>query len=82
MARTTDSDLAPREPRVLVAVADTGGFSAADALGPTQSAVSRSVRGSERETGAVPFDRGRGGARTTPAGETGRHPRPPGAAAP
>ncbi|MBO7940152.1 LysR family transcriptional regulator [Streptomyces sp. CAI-85] len=70
MARTTDSDLAPRELRVLVAVADTGGFSAAaGALGLTQSAVSHSVRGSERKIGAVLFDRGRGGARTTPAGE-------------
>ncbi|MGW2565037.1 LysR family transcriptional regulator [Streptomyces sp. NPDC001537] len=70
MARTTDSDLAPHELRVLVAVADTGGFSAAArALGLTQSAVSHSVRGSERKIGAVLFDRGRGGARPTPAGE-------------
>ncbi|MET9060970.1 LysR family transcriptional regulator [Streptomyces antibioticus] len=70
MARTTDSDLAPQELRVLVAVADTGSFSAAaGGLGLTQSAVSHSVRGSERKIGAVLFDRGRGGARTTPAGE-------------
>ncbi|MER6419452.1 LysR family transcriptional regulator [Streptomyces sp. NPDC001137] len=70
MARTTDSDLAPHELRILVAVADTGGFSAAArALGLTQSAVSHSVRGSERRIGAVLFDRGRTGARTTPAGE-------------
>ncbi|MCX4741312.1 LysR family transcriptional regulator [Streptomyces antibioticus] len=70
MVRTTDSDLAPQELRVLVAVADTGGFSAAaGALGLTQSAVSHSVRGSERKIGAVLFDRGRAGARTTPAGE-------------
>ncbi|TQE35975.1 LysR family transcriptional regulator [Streptomyces ipomoeae] len=70
MARTTDSDLAPHELRVLVAVADTGGFSAAaDALGLTQSAVSHSVRGSERKIGAVLFERGRTGARPTPAGE-------------
>ncbi|MEU2741545.1 LysR family transcriptional regulator [Streptomyces sp. NPDC007095] len=70
MARTTDSDLAPRELRVLVAVADTGGFSAAaDTLGLTQSAVSHSVRGSERKIGAVLFERGRTGARPTPAGE-------------
>ena len=49
MARTTDTDLAPQELRVLVAVADTGGFSAAaGTLGLTQSAVSHSVRGSER----------------------------------
>ncbi|MER5789662.1 LysR family transcriptional regulator [Streptomyces sp. NPDC001980] len=70
MARTTDSDLAPHELRVLVAVADTGGFSAAaDTLGLTQSAVSHSVRGSERKIGAVLFDRGRTGARPTSAGE-------------
>jgi DNA-binding transcriptional LysR family regulator len=71
VARTTESDLAPHELRVLVAVADTGGFSAAaGALGLTQSAVSHSVRGSERKIGAVLFERGRTGARPTPAGET------------
>ncbi len=70
MARTTDSDLAPHELRVLVAVADTGGFSAAAGrLGLTQSAVSHSVRGSERKIGTVLFERGRAGARPTPAGE-------------
>ncbi|MET9907040.1 LysR family transcriptional regulator [Streptomyces sp. NPDC006476] len=70
MARTTDSDLAPHELRVLVAIADTGAFSAAaGALGLTQSAVSHSVRGSERKIGAVLFERGRGGARPTPAGQ-------------
>lgn len=70
MARATDSDLAPHELRVLVAVADTGGFSAAaETLGLTQSAVSHSVRGSERKIGAVLFERGRTGARPTPAGE-------------
>ncbi|MER6784329.1 LysR family transcriptional regulator [Streptomyces sp. NPDC000658] len=70
MARTTESDLAPQELRVLVAVADSGGFSAAaQALGLTQSAVSHSVRGSERKIGAVLFERGRTGARPTPAGQ-------------
>ncbi|MER6270313.1 LysR family transcriptional regulator [Streptomyces sp900105755] len=70
MARTTDSDLAPHELRVLVAVADTGGFSAAaGTLGLTQSAVSHSVRGSERKIGAVLFERGRTGARPTLAGD-------------
>ncbi|GAX58562.1 LysR family transcriptional regulator [Streptomyces olivochromogenes] len=70
MARTTDSDLAPQELRVLVAVADSGGFSAAaGTLALTQSAVSHSVRGSERRIGAVLFERGRTGARPTPAGE-------------
>ncbi|WP_405827851.1 LysR family transcriptional regulator [Streptomyces sp. NBC_01176] len=70
MARTTDSDLVPQELRVLVAIADTGGFStAAGTLGLTQSAVSHSVRGSERKVGAVLFERGRTGARPTLAGE-------------
>ncbi|MEU6476541.1 LysR family transcriptional regulator [Streptomyces sp. NPDC047017] len=70
MARTTDTDLAPHELRVLVAVADLGGFSvAARSLGLTQSAVSHSVRGSEGKIGAVLFERGRSGARPTPAGE-------------
>ncbi|WP_086725190.1 LysR family transcriptional regulator [Streptomyces carpinensis] len=69
MARTTDSDLAPHELRILVAVADAGGFSAAaDTLGVTQSAVSHSVRGSERKIGAVLFERSRAGARPTAAG--------------
>jgi DNA-binding transcriptional LysR family regulator len=62
-------DLGPHELRILVAVADTGGFSAAAvALGLTQSAVSHSVRGSERKIGVVLFDRDRTGARPTPAG--------------
>ncbi|MFF7074984.1 LysR family transcriptional regulator [Streptomyces lavendulae] len=64
------TELAPQELRVLVAVAEAGGFSAAaHRLGITQSAVSRSVRGSEAKVGAVLFDRGRAGASPTPAGE-------------
>ncbi|WP_030159087.1 LysR family transcriptional regulator [Streptomyces sp. NRRL S-244] len=64
------AELAPHELRVLVAVAETGGFSAAAArLGLTQSAVSHSVRGSEAKVGAVLFERGRSGASPTPAGE-------------
>ncbi|KOU58674.1 LysR family transcriptional regulator [Streptomyces sp. WM4235] len=64
------TELAPQELRVLVAVADTGGFSAAaTALGIGQSAVSHSVRGSETKVGAVLFERGRAGATPTPAGE-------------
>ncbi|MFB0625945.1 LysR family transcriptional regulator [Streptomyces sp. AB3(2024)] len=64
------TELAPQELRVLVAVAETGGFSAAaNRLGITQSAVSHSVRGSEAKVGAVLFDRGRTGASPTPAGE-------------
>nr|WTB36309.1 LysR family transcriptional regulator [Streptomyces sp. NBC_00830] len=63
------TDLAPHELRVLVAVESAGSFSAAaEALGMTQSAVSHSVRASERRIGAVLFDRGRLGARPTPAG--------------
>ncbi|MBC9711568.1 LysR family transcriptional regulator [Streptomyces sp. TRM66268-LWL] len=63
-------DLAPHELRILVAVERERGFSAAAAaLGLTQSAVSHSVRGSERKIGAVLFDRGRTGARPTAAGE-------------
>lgn len=63
-------ELLPRELRVLVAVAETGGFSAAaETLGLTQSAVSHSVRGSEAKLGVVLFERGRTGARPTPAGE-------------
>ncbi|GGT49060.1 LysR family transcriptional regulator [Streptomyces purpureus] len=64
------TDLAPHELRVLVAVAHGRSFSAAAAaLGMTQSAVSHSVRGSERKLGAVLFDRDRRGARPTAAGE-------------
>lgn len=63
-------ELLPQELRVLVAVAESGGFSAAAAaLGLTQSAVSHSVRGSEAKIGAVLFERGRTGASPTPAGE-------------
>ncbi|MFI6641046.1 LysR family transcriptional regulator [Streptomyces sp. NPDC050504] len=63
-------DLGPHELRVLVAVERERSFSAAGgALGMTQSAVSHSVRTSERKIGAVLFERGRRGARPTPAGE-------------
>ncbi|MEU6891361.1 LysR family transcriptional regulator [Streptomyces sp. NPDC046557] len=63
------AELAPQELRILVAVAETGGFSAAGAvLGIGQSAVSHAVRGSEAKIGAVLFDRGRAGATPTPAG--------------
>ncbi|MDH6219397.1 LysR family transcriptional regulator [Streptomyces pseudovenezuelae] len=62
-------DLAPQELRTLVAVADAGGFSAAAVpLGSTQSAVSHAMRGIERKLGVVLFERGRYGARATPAG--------------
>ncbi|GGU00793.1 MULTISPECIES: LysR family transcriptional regulator [Streptomyces] len=64
------TDLAPHELRILVAVGKERGFSAAaGALGMTQSAVSHSVRASERKLGAVLFDRGRAGATPTAAGE-------------
>ncbi|MFG2297337.1 LysR family transcriptional regulator [Streptomyces sp. NPDC048603] len=62
--------LTPQELRILVAVAEAGGFSPAGAaLGITQSAVSHAVRATEAKLGAVLFDRGRSGARPTPAGE-------------
>ncbi|MEU5043841.1 LysR family transcriptional regulator [Streptomyces griseorubiginosus] len=62
-------DLAPQELRTLVAVAEEGGFSAAaPRLGTTQSAVSHAVRGIEGKLGVVLFERGRYGARPTPAG--------------
>lgn len=64
------AELLPQELRILVAVAETGGFTAAAAaLGLTQSAVSHAVRGSEAKLGAVLFQRGRTGASPTPAGE-------------
>ncbi|MFD6873011.1 MULTISPECIES: LysR family transcriptional regulator [unclassified Streptomyces] len=64
------AELLPQELRILVAVAETGGFTAAAArLGIGQSAVSHSVRGSEGKVGAVLFERGRAGASPTPAGE-------------
>ncbi|MCX4670221.1 LysR family transcriptional regulator [Streptomyces sp. NBC_01381] len=63
------ADLAPHELRILVAVDDRRGFSAAaQALGLTQSAVSHSIRGTERKVGAVLFERGRKGATPTAAG--------------
>ncbi|MFK4084647.1 LysR family transcriptional regulator [Kribbella sp. NPDC020789] len=63
-------DLTAAELRILDAVERGGSFSAAaEQLGLTQSAVSHAVRGVERKVGAVLFDRGRHGARTTPAGE-------------
>lgn len=64
------TDLAPSELRLLLAVARTGSFTAAAAeTGMTQSAVSHAVRAMERKIGAVLFDRGRTGARPTPAGD-------------
>ncbi|WP_371603128.1 LysR family transcriptional regulator [Streptomyces sp. NBC_01220] len=63
------TDLAPHELRILVAVDRERGFSAAArVLGLTQSAVSHSIRGTERKIGAVLFERGRKGATPTAAG--------------
>ena len=63
------TDLAPHELRILVAVDRERGFSAAAiVLGLTQSAVSHSIRGTERKVGAVLFERGRKGATPTAAG--------------
>lgn len=63
-------DLTPQDLRLLVTVAETGSFTAAATrLGVTQSAVSYAVRSVERRIGAVLFERGRLGAKPTPAGE-------------
>ncbi|UNO44386.1 LysR family transcriptional regulator [Streptomyces sp. MST-110588] len=63
------SDLSPHELRILIAVEEERGFTAAaTGLGLTQSAVSHAVRTCERKLGAVLFDRGRHGARPTAAG--------------
>lgn len=65
-----DVDLTPQELRLLLAVQRTGSFTAAAGeLGLTQSAVSHAVRTSERRVGVVLFERGRTGARPTPAGQ-------------
>ncbi|HEU5417447.1 MAG TPA: LysR family transcriptional regulator [Streptosporangiaceae bacterium] len=64
------ADLAPSELRILLAVCDRGGFTAAaGTLGMTQSAVSHAVRGMERKLGTVLFERLRTGARPTAAGD-------------
>lgn len=64
------TDLAVQELRVLVAVDRDRSFTrAAEQLGMTQSAVSHAVRACERKIGVVLFNRGRHGARPTPAGE-------------
>jgi DNA-binding transcriptional LysR family regulator len=65
-----EAELTPSELRILLAIGDRGGFTAAaEALGMTQSAVSHAVRGMERKLGAVLFERVRSGARPTPAGD-------------
>jgi DNA-binding transcriptional LysR family regulator len=62
--------LSPQDLQLLLAIGSTGSFAAAaGSLGLTQSAVSRAVRECEHKAGAVLFDRGRGGARPTAAGE-------------
>lgn len=54
----------------LLAVADTGSFSEAAAqLGLAQSSLSSAVRQAEEALGVVIFERGRYGARLTPAGQ-------------
>ncbi|MFJ9946949.1 LysR family transcriptional regulator [Kitasatospora sp. NPDC091207] len=67
--RAAAPDLAPQELRILVAVEEEKGFTAAATrLDTTQSAVSHAVRACERKLGAVLFERGRHGARPTAAG--------------
>ncbi|GAA1995726.1 LysR family transcriptional regulator [Catenulispora subtropica] len=64
------TELTPQDLRLLLAVAETGSFTAAaEKLGLTQSAVSHAVGSAERRIGVVLFDRGRRGARPTAAGE-------------
>ena len=66
----SEIDLSPQDLRLLLAVAETGSMTAAASrLGSSQSAVSHAVRAAERRIGAVLFERGRHGARPTPAGE-------------
>lgn len=56
--------------RVLVTVAELGSFSAAAReLGVSQSAVSQSVAGIERQIGSPVFERSRSGFSITPQGE-------------
>src|SRR5260221_10039865 len=62
--------LTPQDLRLLLAVAETGSFTAAAGkLGLTQSAVSHAVRNAERQIGVVLFERGRRGALPTAAGQ-------------
>lgn len=56
--------------RAFLAVADTGSVTkAADAVGTTQSTVSRRIAALEKEIGTVLFARSPTGAHLTPAGE-------------
>ena len=65
----TSPELTPQDLRILLAVAEAGSFTGAgERLDLTQSAVSHAVRAAERRIGVVLFERGRQGARPTPAG--------------
>jgi DNA-binding transcriptional LysR family regulator len=64
------SDLTAQDLRLLIAVAESGSFTAAaERLGLSQSAVSYAVRSAERRVGVLLFERGRNGASPTPAGQ-------------
>ena len=66
----SEIDLSPQDLRLVLAIAETGSLTAAAGrLGSSQSAVSHAVRGIERRIGVALFERGRHGARPTPAGE-------------
>jgi len=59
-----------RRLRHVVAIADSGSFArAAQSLGLSQPALSRSLQGLEADLGGRLFDRGRGGATPTPLGQ-------------
>ena len=63
-------DVTLQQLRVLVAVAEMGGFTkAADALRMTQPGVSHTIAGLETELGVPLIERDRGGARPTEVGE-------------
>jgi DNA-binding transcriptional LysR family regulator len=63
------NDVSPTQLRIMREIAQAGSFSAAaEALGYTQSAVSRQVAALETAIGRRLFDRGRDGVALTPAG--------------
>ncbi|MGH2946665.1 MAG: LysR family transcriptional regulator, partial [Solirubrobacteraceae bacterium] len=69
MQRTESEPLSGRDLLAFVLAVETGSVhGAADALGLTQSAVTKRIQALERRTGATLLRRGRLGAATTEAG--------------